>query len=370
MASIQRRPDGVWRARYRDTAGREHARHFRRKVDAQRWLDETTAALVTGAYVTPAAGRATIASVAAVWLAGHPEWSAATLARNRSIVDRHILPAWGAVRLVDVTHEHLQAWVAQLTGQGLAGGTVRKITGVMSSILAQAVAGKRLAANPMATVARPRQTLARRRYLTGPEVEQLAAYAGPNGDVILTLAYCGLRIGELAALRLVDVDQLRRRLRVEASVTEVNGQLVRSAPKDRQRRTVPYPAFLDGQIAARMAGRDAGEPLFPSPRGGVLRVRNMRRDWFDAAATDAGLGGLVPHELRHTAASLAVAAGASVLAVQRMLGHDRPSTTLDVYSDLFDADLDQVADRLTEARARHAADHLRTTDSAGQTSAE
>jgi len=59
MASITKRPDGVWRARYRDEAGREHAKHFPRKVDAQRWLDEVTAAVVTGQYVDPKAGRIT-----------------------------------------------------------------------------------------------------------------------------------------------------------------------------------------------------------------------------------------------------------------------------------------------------------------------
>ena len=59
MASIAKRPDGRWRARYRDAAGKEHARHFRRKVDAQQWLDEVTASVVTGRYVDPSAGRVT-----------------------------------------------------------------------------------------------------------------------------------------------------------------------------------------------------------------------------------------------------------------------------------------------------------------------
>ena len=60
MASIQKRPDGRYRARYRDRVGREHAKHFVRKVDAQRWLDEVTTALVTGTYVAPSAGRETV----------------------------------------------------------------------------------------------------------------------------------------------------------------------------------------------------------------------------------------------------------------------------------------------------------------------
>src|SRR5260370_3426712 len=67
VANIARRPDGRWRARYRDDAGKEHARHFARKVDAQRWLDEVTASRLTGAYVDPKAGRATFASYFADW---------------------------------------------------------------------------------------------------------------------------------------------------------------------------------------------------------------------------------------------------------------------------------------------------------------
>ena len=72
MASIKRRPDGAWRARYRDAAGKEHARHFVRKVDAQRWLDEVTTSIVTGQYVDPRAGRITFRTVAEAWREAAP----------------------------------------------------------------------------------------------------------------------------------------------------------------------------------------------------------------------------------------------------------------------------------------------------------
>ena len=202
----------------------------------------------------------------------------------------------------------------------------------------------------------------RRRYLSGVQVEALAAAAGDRAVIVHVLAFCGLRIGELAALRAGMVDQGRRRLRIEESVTEVNGKLVWSEPKDHQRRTVPWPRFLDDEIRAAVAGKGPDDLLFPAPGGGALRVRNMRRGWFDAAAETAGIEGLTPHELRHTAASLAVSAGASVLALQRMLGHDKPSTTLDFYSDLFDEDLDLVADRLGDLREKSAAEYLRSVD--------
>lgn len=357
MASIARRPDGRWRARYRDQQGHEHARHFTRKVDAQHWLDEVTADIVTGSWVDPRRARTRLAATAQAWMKAHPDWSASTKERNKGIVDKHILPRWGDERLEDITVEAVQEWMG---GLQLSAGSIRKIVGVLASICDQAILTKRLATNPARLVARPRQQVKKRRYLDALQVEQMATAAGQMGDVVLTLAYTGLRWGEMAALTGSSVDTSRRRLRIELSVTEVGGRLVWSEPKDHQRRSVPYPGFLDDMLTNRIeAAGDAGT-LFPTPSGGVLRIGNARRDWFDRAATAAGVQGLTPHELRHTAASLAVHAGASVLALQRMLGHDKPSTTLDVYSDLFDEDLDRVADQLSTARDAALADYLRT----------
>lgn len=111
-------------------------------------------------------------------------------------------------------------------------------------------------------------------------------------------------------------------------------------------RSVPIPRSLVDELAVELAGKTADDLVFTARRGGVLRNLNFRRDVFDQAATASGLDGLTPHELRHTAASLAVSAGANVKAVQRMLGHKSAAMTLDVYSGLVDDDLDGVADRL------------------------
>jgi integrase len=165
--------------------------------------------------------------------------------------------------------------------------------------------------------------------------------------VVLELAYCGLRWSELAALRVENVDLLRRRLDITQAITEVNGgQLMWNTPKNHERRTVPIPRFLVDELAEHLAGRGRNELVFAAPEDGVLRNRNARRSWFDAAAAAIGESGLTPHELRHTAASLAVSAGANVKAVQRMLGHASAAMTLDRYADLFDDDLGAVADRL------------------------
>ncbi len=126
---------------------------------------------------------------------------------------------------------------------------------------------------------------------------------------------------------------------------------------------MPLPRFLVDELARTVVTRPADELAFPSPQSAVLRNRNARSAWFDAAARAIGEPGLTPHELRHTAASLAIEVGANVKAVQRMLRHASAAMTLARYADLFDDDLDDVADQLDALRAAsrgRVADLLRT----------
>jgi len=167
----------------------------------------------------------------------------------------------------------------------------------------------------------------------------------------------------MAALRVQDFDMLRRRVNISRSVTECGG-LQWSTPKTHERRSVPFPAVLTEELAALMVGKDRDALVFTDQRGGVLRNSNWRARVFVPAVekcqmSDDSFPSITPHDLRHSAASLAVSAGANVKAVQRMLGHARASMTLDVYADLFDEDLDSVADRL-DAAIRSTADQLRT----------
>lgn len=366
MASIAKRSNGQWRARYRDATGKEHAQHFARKIDAQRWLDGVTSATVTGSYVDPKASRVTVADWSARWLAGKANLKASTRDRYAGVLTTHIVSEWGAVRLADVSHADVQAWVSRLVAFGLAPATVHKVHRVLSMILATAVKDGRLVRNPAAGVDLPRVSRSEKRFLTARQVASLADAAGPSGRLaVLTLAYTGLRWGELAALRVGRVDLLRRRIHVAESVTEVEtGRLDFGLPKSHERRWVPLPRFLVDDLAGHLAGREPDAFVFPSAAGTPLRVSNARRSWFDRAAVEVGLPGLTPHELRHTAASLAVSAGANVKAVQRMLGHAKASMTLDVYTDLFDDDLEAVADRLDvvarSATAEILADSVRT----------
>jgi len=305
-----------------------------------------------------------VGELADVWLAGKINLKPTSRARYADVLKTHVLPRWGNVALIRVTHGDVQAWLSELSDRGLAGASVRKAQGVLSGILGLAVRDRRLAVNPALGVALPPMQERRRRYLTAEQLEALADAAGPGRVAVLVLGYCGLRWSELAALRVRHFDLLRRRVLVEEAVTEVDGsRLVWGTPKTHGRRSVPLPRFLVDELARTVVTRAADELAFPSPQGAVLRNRNARSAWFDAAARAIGEPGLTPHELRHTAASLAIKAGANVKAVQRMLGHASAAMTLDRYADLFDDDLDDVADRLDALRAAsrgRVADLLRT----------
>jgi Phage integrase, N-terminal SAM-like domain len=125
MASIARRADGRWRARYRDGRGWEHARHFARRIDAQRWLDSVTAAVETGTYIDPKAGRTTLGEYAQLWLARQVHLKPSTRSRYTALVRHHIVPAFGPTPLARIERSDVAAWIVELVEAGLAAPTVR-----------------------------------------------------------------------------------------------------------------------------------------------------------------------------------------------------------------------------------------------------
>jgi integrase len=150
------------------------------------------------------------------------------------------------------------------------------------------------------------------------------------------------------------VDPMAGRVEVVEAATEVNGKLVWGWTKTGERRTVPLPRFLATQLGAYLADRPHGpaDLVFGMPQGGPLRASKWGERYFRPAVAAAGLPeGLRVHDLRHTAASLAIRENASVKIVQAMLGHRSATQTLDRYGHLYPSDLDALAERLDQAHA-------------------
>ena len=272
----------------------------------------------------------------------------------------------------------VRAWVASMVADGLGVPGIENVFGVLRQVLGAAVEDRRIPRNPCNGVKLPKRQHADRGYLTHGQGAELAATVERDGLVVKFLAYTGLRWGEMAALRVCDFDMLRRRVNISRSVTE-SGGLAWGTPKTWERRSVPLPATLSVELAQKMTGRPREALVFTNSGGGVLRNSNWRDRVFapavvtcqhaaEAARTRESRSGepttpvfpsITPHDLRHTAASLAVSAGANIKALQRMLGHAKASMTLDTYTDLFADDLDDVA-TLLDAAIQATADQLRT----------
>ena len=169
--------------------------------------------------------------------------------------------------------------------------------------------------------------------------------------VVLFLRLTGCRFSEMAALRVEDVVQtphwLGVRVHRAAAQSKRTSGAVFGPTKTHQTRTVPVPAALDGYVRERVASTAAGGYLFPSPTGGVWTNTNFRARsrWMDATRA-AGVEGTTIHDLRHTAASLLIAAGADVKAVQVILGHSTATMTMDLYGHLFSEATWQAIERL------------------------
>jgi integrase len=351
MPSIEKRTfsgQPRWYARYRDPAGKQRTKTFPRKVDAERYLAGIETAKLSGGYIDPRRAAITVGAFAKQWQAAQAHLKASTRERYAGLLRTHVEPSWGSVRLSDVSHAAVQAWVSELADERSPSVAI-KAHRVLSLVLALAVRDGRLVRNPAEGIGLPRETPKDRRYLTHQQVHVLARAAGDHGLVIVFLAYTGLRFGEAAALRVSRLDLLRRQIEVAESVTAVNGVLVWGTPKGHSRRWVGIPGFVADALAQHVDGKSPGDLVFATDAGAVLRASNFRRDVWDPAIEAAGLDGVVPHGLRHTAASLAIAAGADVKVVQQMLGHKSATMTLDLYGHLFENRLDEVADRLDSA---------------------
>lgn len=363
MATIQKYRNAAGEARYRvryRTPGRRQTdrRGFTTKREAEQFAATVEVSKMRGEYIAPADTLARIGELGRTWLRQQTHLKPSTARTTEMAWRVHVEPRWGIAPLAEIRHSDIQTWVAELSDQRGA-TTVIRAFGVLAAILDTAVRDHRLASNPARGVKLPRKVRREHTYLTHEQVHALADAAGPNGPMVLLLAYCGLRWGEAAGLRVRDCNLAQRRIAIIHNAVEVGSKVIVGTPKTHRRRTVPLPRFVIDRLAQQCAGKEPDDLLFPGPTGEYMRPSRGTGGWFENARKRAGLPRLTPHDLRHTAASLSVSAGANVKAVQKMLGHSSAAMTLDVYADLFDDDLDAVAIALDQAVTSESVGRLR-----------
>lgn len=343
-----------WRVRWVDYDGQQKTKSFSRKVDARKFRDDVTTQILRGEYIDFEHGRTTVASVYEEWEPTTIYIGEKTRYDRKSIWKNHVHPRWSTTEVANIRRADVQAWVADLHAAGKGESLITQAVGVLRLVLQHAVDAGLLLANPAKEIRIPRAVEGERYYLSVKQSEALAtAIGGFYAPLIRVFTYCGLRWGEASALRVRDVDLDRGRLQVVKAFTSVGGKRVEKDTKSNERRSVPFPAMLRGDLEELTEGRPAQDRLFTTPGGAPLNASNFRQREYSPALVRAGelAGAPLPpvtvHQLRHTAASLAVSAGANVKAIQRMLGHKSAAVTLNIYADLFDDDLDDVAAKMS-----------------------
>lgn len=351
----------LYRVRYRTPDHRTtQKRGFKTKRDAEQFAATVEVAKLRGEYTAPAVGKVTVGELGPAWLErqrGHLK--ASTLRSYELSWGAHVAQRWGRVRICDVRYSDVQAWVSELSSRR-GPQVVRIAYSILARILDDAVRDRLIASNTARGVKLPKVPPRCNTYLTAAQLQRLADESGRHGSLVLVLGVGGLRLGEAAALRVSDVDFLRRRVELRRNAVKVGSEFVVGSLKNHKNRSVVLPAFVVDELAHACEGKRRDELIWPSPRGGYISGPSLwKTSWLAMAVArcqkaDPTFPRVTPHDLRHTAASLAISAGANPKVVQRMLGHASAAMTLDVYADLFDSDLDSVAESVAKMWPRQA----------------
>jgi integrase len=339
-----------YRARVKSHGRYVATRVFERKAEAVAWEEDQRRRLRLGEWIDLRRGQVPLSVVATDWLGSRGSVKRRTRETDEGAWRNYVAPRFGSWPVASITAAEVSGWVGSLVARGLAPSTATRALATLRSILAFAVADARVQHNVAAAVRKPTSGRARRegQALTLDELTRLTeACQGRYRDVVLVLALAGLRWGELAGIRvgdLVSVPGPGLRLRRAVLGGGGGGALYVDTVKNNRARTVPLVPGLVPIVDRWSAGKASDAWLFNAPKGGPLRESNWKRSvGWSTATSAAGVPGFRVHDLRHTAASVWLAAGADPKVVQRVLGHATAAMTMDLYGHMVDANLWQAA---------------------------
>ena len=336
FGSVRQLASGRWQARYLDAAGVRHTapRTFPSKVDATRYLAQVEADLLRGSWADPKLGRVTFGEWVEQWRPTTANLRPGTLVLYDYQLRRFLLPSFGSVPLGRLDTMTVRAWLADLHREAeVTPTTIAKAYRLLRRILNVAVEAGYLPRNPCTVKGAGIERAAEMRHASIPQLHELAdAVPARYRALILLAGYGGLRWAELVGLRRHHVDLAGARVQVVEQAAEIAGKIIVSPPKtEAGRRVVTLPRIVVEALAEHL--EEYAEPgpdglVFTTPKGAYLLRSPFNRFVWRPAVQQVGPDGLRVHDLRHTAATLAAAAGATTKELMERMGHASPTVAL------------------------------------------
>lgn len=329
----------VYDVRYRGPDGREISRTFLTKRDALEFEAQQRTAKSRGTWIDPRGSKITMRDLGAEWLESNPTKRDSTWARDESALRVHVYPDIGDRTIGSLTPVDIRRLVTKWS-EHLAPRSVRRIYGALRAALNYAVEVDRLARTPCRGIHLPAAEPVKAIVPDPVQLIELADAIDPDYSAMVWLgAVLGLRWGEVAGLRVGNVDLLHKTVTIAEQVTRGRGGAGDIGPPktDAARRTLSIPIELASELSVHMkamelTGADPDQLLFPNHDGRPLDYSNWRGRVWEPAVEAAGMANLNFHDLRRTNATAMVAEGVDVKTAQARLGHTDPRLTIAIYA--------------------------------------
>jgi len=355
--SVRKRGNS-WEVRYRDPDGSHRSKSFRTQAPAKKFERSIRDAIDSGSFLNPVNTKITMQELFDFYLESKRNFTPKTRADLNSIWNYLISPTFAKAPVSTVTHEKIHKWANTcVLGEAAITSETRmnKALGYLSRIFDFAVDLGYINKNPtlktsgkafkieVAKDINSRATNA----LTLEQLLLLSKECGEYEDMVLLLGVCGLRWAEVVGLRVSDFSEEGRKIALTRTLSESAGKFTDQSTKTGKPRTIYVPNDLAKRIWGSLKQLEPNDLVFPNSVGKPLGNSNFRRRVFDPAIKSAGIQRVTIHDLRHTAASLAIATGANIKVISTLLGHADASMTLRVYSHAFEDDLMKLADEMS-----------------------
>lgn len=331
MPGIRRLPSGKWQATVRLPSGKRITKTASLKQTVVDWAREQESEIAKGRWTDPRSSRVKYQEWRERFMAlrtVEPE----TLRGDKAIMATHIAPYFDSKSLSEIRPSTVKAWLAKMSKDQVGHSSQVRAFNLFRTSLKMAVQDEILLANPADKIASPKQMRKAVEWFTPRQVGLIAdQLARRDQAMVMLMAWCGLRWGECAGLRVKDVDWMRRLVSVSQAVTQ-SGRVKAYLKNDPSRRDIPAPQHVLDLLSQVAAGKGRDDLMFVSPTNGKpINAANWRKLWYAAIARAQETGEHVPdyspHALRHTAASWLVQAGVPLSEIQRLLGHSTPTMT-------------------------------------------